>query len=424
MYTGGGLGAKQQQGFGSSNGGFGSSSGLGASSGGFGAGGSKASSSFGSSPGFGSSGGMTKKSGGTPSFGSSSGFGSSTTKKSGGVSFGGGGAGFGASKGSSSFGSSSGFGGSGGMKGQSSFGSGGFGSQQGFGGGAASDFKQGFGQPGQQQQSMGSPQQGFGQQSSQLSTKVMMGRQGPPPPMIRPDASTVINPGRSLLSELLPDGTTNPQLKQRVGLGSDASLYSFSNRAPLRSDGSPMSNGQQQSSVLSSMLPQTQQYGTQPFSDTPQTSLLSYFLPETSRASAYAAKYNEPAIVGSDAALAPLAPNSRQYNERNMETLGPKTSPMLDWFAAPRTNPDISLTENSFSNQNTLSTLAMSQGGPTSRTNDGLGGFSKNNALGGSSAFGSSSSSLNTLTSGGGQSDTGYGSSVSSFGGMGNQGGK
>ena len=117
-----------------------------------------------------------------------------------------------------------------------------------------------------------------------------------------------------------------------------------------------------------------------------RTSMLSYYLPETSRPSAYDAEYKQPPVLGSDASLSPLSMNSRGYsNDRNFDTVGPKTSTMLDWFGAERSNPDVIFTNDEY--QNPLSALASSQGSPTARSNANEGyGSSSTYSVSGSSA--------------------------------------
>ena len=209
------------------------------------------------------------------------------------------------------------------------------------------------------------------QLTAPLSTNVMMAKNGAPPrPLITTEARTSTATDKSYLNELLPTGSTNPQLKQSVGLGSDASRYSSTNRAQKRVNHAPISGTQQQSSFLSEILPDNfrssasaTRYGVpavlgsdaslapllrregtsadrQPFGNMQQSSFLSELLPETQRPytdssfssqaalfpnlqqqssflseilpgnyrpSAWAARYNTPTLLGSDASLAPLA---------------------------------------------------------------------------------------------------------------------
>ena len=311
-----------------------------------------------------------------------------------------------------------------------------------------------------------------------LSSNVMMGKHGGPPrPLITTEARTSIATDKSYLKELLPTGSTNPQMKQSVGIGSDASLYSFTNRAQMRINNVPTSSSQQQSSFLSEILPDNfrssasatrysapsvigsdaslapllrreessadqQPFGSverssflsellpeiqRPFADSSlgskaafgpsvqqQSSFLSEILPDNFRPSAWASRYNTPPLLGSDASLAPLAqrrdysvvdpqpfgsafrssilsdmlpenqrlsaaatrfgdqpvlgsdaslsPLSAKTNgylsDSNIETIGPKTSPMLDWFSVPKSSPAISFSTDGYINGNSLSALA------------------------------------------------------------------
>lgn len=117
-----------------------------------------------------------------------------------------------------------------------------------------------------------------------LSANVMMAKKsGPPRPMITTEAKTSIAGDKSYLNELLPSGSTNPQQKQSVGLGSDASRYSFTTtKTQKRTNNTPNYTSQQQPSVLSEILP------------------------ENFRPSASAVRNNVPSVLGSDASLAPL----------------------------------------------------------------------------------------------------------------------
>ena len=119
-----------------------------------------------------------------------------------------------------------------------------------------------------------------------------------------------------------------------------------------------------------------------------QASSLSWMLPETYRPSAYEAQYKEPTVIGSDASLSPLSTTGGNSYERNLETLGPKTSPMLDWFGATKSNPDVSY--NYESSSNALADVANYYiPSPTLRTNDSFGKYSANNiGIGGSDALG------------------------------------
>lgn len=337
-----------------------------------------------------------------------------------------------------------------------------------------------------------------------LSSNVMMAKKGGPPrPMITTEARTSIANDKSYLNELLPAKITNPQLKQSVGLGSDASRYSFSNRAQKRID--EVQNTQQQSSFLSEILPdnfrspasatrysiptvlgsdaslapllrrENTSLDPQPFVNVQQSSLLSELLPETRRPvtdslsgraafspsvqqqssvlseilpdnfrpSAWETRYSAPTVLGSDASLAPLAQrrditsgdpqpfgtgirssvlsvmlpenqrlsaaatkyveqpvlgsdaslspstpkSSGNLSENFFDTIGTKASPMLDWFSPSKSSPAIAFSNDGYFNGNSLSALARSQAGPTSRTNDGFtsfgGGLGGGNVKGG-----------------------------------------
>ncbi len=331
------------------------------------------------------------------------------------------------------------------------------------------------------------------QSTAPLSTNVMMAKNGAPPrPLITTEARTSITTGKSYLNELLPTGSTNPQLKQSVGLGSNASRYSSTNRAQKRVNHAPTSSTQQQSSFLSEILPDNfrssasaVRYGSptvlgsdaslapllrrkganadhQPFGNMRQSAFLSESLPETQRIpsvkqqpsflseilpdnfrpSAWAARYNTPTLLGSDASLAPLAQrqdsanvdpqpfgtlfrssilsdmlpetqrlsatatrygeqpvlgsdaslsplspkSSGHLSENIFDMIGTKTSPMLDWFSPSKSSPAISFSNGVYSNGNSLSELARSQASPSTQSNDGF--ISFNAGLSGSNARG------------------------------------
>jgi hypothetical protein len=185
----------------------------------------------------------------------------------------------------------------------------------------------------------------------------------------------------SMLSGYLPDTQRSSAVMTKYYtpptiIGSDASLSTTRSRGY---------NGQEDS-----------YYGqdSQPFGFAQQTSVLSEMLPDTQRYSAEAIRYNEPPVVGSDASLSPSTPRGYSSGtERNFETIGPKTSPMLDWFSASTSNPGVSFVANDYDNGNRLSALAGSfqVSRPSSRAyNDGsiIGGFSPTNGIGGSNAMG------------------------------------
>ena len=80
-----------------------------------------------------------------------------------------------------------------------------------------------------------------------------------------------------------------------------------------------------------------------------------------------------------------------QNYERSQETLGPKTSPMLDWFGAVKSNPDASYSNAESSNElRDVATYYTPT--PTLRTNDSFGKYSANIGIGGSDALGGFSS--------------------------------
>ena len=242
----------------------------------------------------------------------------------------------------------------------------------------------------------------------------------------------------SFLSEMLPDNQRLSASAIRYDeppvVGSDASLSAVKSSRGYQGQDDPLQSfvSAQQTSMLSGYLPDTQRssavmtkyhtpptiigsdaslsttrsggqngkedsyYGqdSQPFGFAQQTSVLSEMLPDTQRYSAEAIRYNEPPVVGSDASLSPSTPRGYSSGtERNFETIGPKTSPMLDWFSASTSNPGVSFVANDYDNGNRLSALAGSfqVSRPSSRAyNDGsiIGGFSPTNGIGGSNAMG------------------------------------
>jgi hypothetical protein len=111
-------------------------------------------------------------------------------------------------------------------------------------------------------------------------------------------------------------------------------------------------------------------------------------LPENQRLSAVATKYVEQPVLGSDASLSPSTPKSSgNWSENFFDTIGTKASPMLDWFSPSKSSPAIAFSNDGYFNGNSLSALARSQAGPTSRTNDGFtsfgGGLGGGNVKGG-----------------------------------------
>ena len=226
----------------------------------------------------------------------------------------------------------------------------------------------------------------------------------------------------SILSGILPE-TYRPSAyskdsTQAKVLGSDASLsvrppdYVSTNQFSDGAATQQFAEGNtQQASSLSWMLPETYrpsayeiQYKEQSLvgSDasfspsstltTQQASTLSWMLPEKQRTSAYEAQYKEQNVVGSDASLSPSSTTrGNQYYDDNYEyeTVGPKTSPMLDWFQATKSNPDASYYSNSNNendSSNNLSDIASYYTPtPTLRTNDSFGKYSANIGQGRSS---------------------------------------
>jgi hypothetical protein len=197
----------------------------------------------------------------------------------------------------------------------------------------------------------------------------------------------------SMLSEYLPENQRFSAQSVRYNeppvVGSDASL----SPSTPKSRGGYDNNGGQDSS---SYYGRRQDYQRQPFGSAQQTSMLSEYLPENQRFSAQSVRYNEPPVVGSDASLSSSTPKSRGgYDDgagRNFDALlGPKTSPMLDWFSAPTSSPGVSFATNGYGEGNGLSALAggFQVSRPSSRTNHGgsaIGDFSPSVGLGGSDA--------------------------------------
>jgi hypothetical protein len=196
-----------------------------------------------------------------------------------------------------------------------------------------------------------------------------------------------------MLSEYLPENQRFSAQSVRYNeppvVGSDASL----SPSTPKSRGGYDNNGGQDSS---SYYGRRQDYQRQPFGSAQQTSMLSEYLPENQRFSAQSVRYNEPPVVGSDASLSSSTPKSRGgYDDgagRNFDALlGPKTSPMLDWFSAPTSSPGVSFATNGYGEGNGLSALAggFQVSRPSSRTNHGgsaIGDFSPSVGLGGSDA--------------------------------------
>lgn len=160
-----------------------------------------------------------------------------------------------------------------------------------------------------------------------------------------------------MLPEKSRSSAYEAQYKQPTVIGSDASLSSLSQPTEQFAEGT-----------------------SQKFSE------LSWMLPEKTRTSAYEIQYKEPTVVGSDASLSPLSTGANNY-ERSQETLGPKTSPMLDWFGAVKSNPDASYSNAESSNElRDVATYYTPT--PTLRTNDSFGKYSANIGIGGSDALG------------------------------------
>ncbi|KAL3808524.1 hypothetical protein ACHAXA_008954 [Cyclostephanos tholiformis] len=265
------------------------------------------------------------------------------------------------------------------------------------------------------------------------------------PPVVGSDASlSQSSQQTSMLSGYLPDtqrssAVTTKYYSPPTVIGSDASLSTMRSRGYNGQEDSfygtsdaSLSQSSQQTSMLSRYLPDTQRYSavttkyyspptiigsdaslsttrsrgyngqedsyygqdSQPFGFAQQTSVLSEMLPDTQRNSAEAIRYNEPPVVGSDASLSPSTPRGYSSGaERNFGTIGPKKSPMLDWFSASTSNPGVLFSPTDYDNGNSLSALASSfqVSRPSSRTyNDGsvVGGFSPSNGIGGSDAMG------------------------------------